>query len=86
MAGTWLSVIKGFAGLRVKDGELHLNPFIPKQWQSYSFRIEFRQRVLKIKVSRKGVEAILMEGESLSINLRGKSYTLTTNQVIEESL
>lgn len=86
MAGTWLSVIKGFAGLRVKDGELHLSPFIPKQWQSYSFRIEFRQRVLKIKVSRKGVEAILMEGESLSINLRGKSYTLTTNQVIEESL
>src|SRR5690606_23701580 len=39
MAGTWMSVVKGFGGMRVKDGVLHFSPFIPDQWKSYSFRL-----------------------------------------------
>ena len=30
MAGTWLSVIKGFGGMRVMDDTLHFTPFILK--------------------------------------------------------
>ncbi|HTE34828.1 MAG TPA: family 65 glycosyl hydrolase domain-containing protein, partial [Chryseolinea sp.] len=51
MAGTWMSVVKGFGGMRIKKGKLHFNPFIPDKWKSYSFRLEFRERVIKIKVS-----------------------------------
>src|SRR5688500_2591348 len=50
MAGTWMSVMKGFGGMRVKDGKLCFNPFIHEQWKSYSFRLEFRCRVIKVKV------------------------------------
>ncbi len=86
MAGTWLSVIKGFAGMRLKNGELHFNPFIPRQWKSYSFRIEFRQRVLKIKVTGSRMEALLVSGEPLTIHFKGTSHTLNENQVIEQPL
>lgn len=48
MAGTWMSLVKGFGGMRVREGTLHFKPFIPKQWKSYSFRLEFRGRVLKV--------------------------------------
>jgi maltose phosphorylase len=71
MAGTWMSVVKGFGGMRVKDGILHFSPFIPDQWQSYSFRIEFRGRVIKVKISAGKVDTILESGEPLEIVMNG---------------
>lgn len=77
MAGTWMSVVKGFGGMRVRDGKLHFTPFIPDQWKSYSFRLEFRDRVIKVKVGAGGnVETVLEHGEPLEIVMNGKSVTL----------
>lgn len=76
MAGTWMSVVKGFGGMRVKDGTLHFNPFIPDQWNSYSFRLEFRGRVLKVKVNREKTETILESGEPLEIFMSGTQVQL----------
>ncbi len=41
MAGTWLSVVEGFGGMRVKNGALHFNPKLPKGWNTLSFKIAF---------------------------------------------
>jgi maltose phosphorylase len=76
MAGTWMSVVKGFGGMRVKNDMLHFNPFMPDQWQSYSFRIEFRGRVLKVKVSTGKVDTILESGEPLEIVVNGEKSLL----------
>ncbi|MBT1706144.1 glycoside hydrolase family 65 protein [Chryseosolibacter indicus] len=67
MAGTWMSVIKGFGGLRVKDGRLHFNPYVPDQWKSYSFRLEFRGRVVKVKITTDGIETKLESGSPMEI-------------------
>ena len=76
MAGTWMSLIKGFGGMRVKDGKLCFNPFIPEQWKSYSFRLEFRGRVVKVKVSKDGTETELESGEPIEIVLKDKPLKL----------
>lgn len=55
MAGTWMSIVKGFAGQRVKDGLLSFKPYIPEQWEGYSFRIGFRGSLLKVTVSKQAV-------------------------------
>lgn len=49
MGGTWMAFVMGFGGMRVKDGKLVFNPFIPNNWKSYSFRIEFRGANLRLK-------------------------------------
>ena len=56
MAGTWLSVIKGFAGMRVQDGKLTFSPFLPSQWTGYSFRVGFRGQIISVSVNKDGVE------------------------------
>jgi maltose phosphorylase len=71
MAGTWMSVVKGFGGMRVKDGMLHFNPFLPDHWKSYSFRIDFRGRVINVKATKEKTETILESGEPLEIVLNG---------------
>src|SRR5258708_10677353 len=76
MAGTWLSVVKGFGGMRVRNGKLHFNPFIPDQWKSYSFRIEFRGQVVKIKVTKGKTETTLESGSGMEVVLNGKSVVV----------
>jgi maltose phosphorylase len=76
MAGTWMSVVKGFGGMRVRDGKLHLSPFMPTHWTSYSFRLEFRDHVVRVKVGRDKTETILESGEPLEIVMNGKAVKL----------
>lgn len=76
MAGTWMSIVKGFGGMRVKDGKLHFDPFIPDQWKSYSFRLNFRDRIIRLNVTRRKTETVLESGKSMDIVLRGKTIRL----------
>jgi len=86
MAGTWLSVIKGFGGMRIKNDTLHFNPFIPKKWKSYSFRIEFRGRVIKIKVTGQRVETTLVSGDPFEIRINNEPVSLSHNKTFEKVL
>ncbi len=72
MAGTWMAVVKGFGGMRVVDGKLHLNPFLPKQWTGYSFKIRWRGSILNIKVTQAETTVENESGESVSLVLSGK--------------
>ena len=55
MGGTWMSIVEGFAGLRIHEGMLSLSPSIPDQWNFYEFRIVFRGIKLDIRVEKDSV-------------------------------
>jgi maltose phosphorylase len=55
MAGTWMSVVQGFGGMRVKDGQVHFNPLLPAEWKALSFQIGFRGALLKINITKEAV-------------------------------
>ena len=50
MAGTWLSIVEGFAGMRVKNSELHFTPRLPKHWKNLSFKVIFQGEIKEIKL------------------------------------
>jgi maltose phosphorylase len=80
MAGTWLSVVEGFGGMRIVDGMLHFNPVIPEQWKSFSFKILFRGTLLKIIVDK---EKIFLENQSekdISLFINGNLYEAKNHQ------
>lgn len=76
MAGTWMSVVHGFGGLRVKDGVLHLNPFIPGHWTSFSFKVMFRGSRLKVNVTDKEIIVLNETDIPAAVSLNGKEYTI----------
>ena len=51
MAGTWMSVVKGFGGMRMKDAMLYLDPMLPSNWKSFSFNLLYHEVLIQIKVS-----------------------------------
>ena len=52
MAGTWMSIVEGFGGMRIREGNLHFAPQIPEQWSSYAFKVKFRGHILTLEVSK----------------------------------
>lgn len=76
MAGTWMSVIKGFAGMRIKDGKLAFTPFLPEQWKGYSFRIGFRGQVVRVAVRPGEVEVENLSSQALSLVINGTEIAL----------
>ena len=79
MAGTWMSVVKGFAGQRVKDGMLILNPYIPEQWNSYSFRIGFRGALLRVEVTQDAVAVENISDLDVTILINGEQLLIAAN-------
>lgn len=82
MAGTWMSVVKGFAGQRVKDGFLHLNPYIPEEWSSYSFRLGFRGSWLKISVTQEGVSVENTSDQELTIFVNEERLFVPAHEIV----
>ena len=82
MGGTWLAFIQGFGGMRVHNGRLVLNPFIPKSWKLYSFRINFRGAHLEIRMGKKELSIINHTEISLELVIWGKAYRLNALQTI----
>jgi trehalose/maltose hydrolase-like predicted phosphorylase len=71
MGGTWMSVVLGFGGMRIREDMLSFNPSLPKKWRSLSFFIYYRGRKLKVSISEKKVNVNLIEGEPLAVEING---------------
>jgi len=83
MAGTYLSIVEGFGGMRIKNGELHFNPFIPPQWNRYSFIVKFRGLLIKIEVTQEKIIVYNKCNEKAEIVVRGVDYTINANELLE---
>jgi maltose phosphorylase len=79
MAGTWISIVEGFGGMRVRDNKLVFNPLIPEQWKSYSFKVWFRENVLKVNVNGKAITITNEEGPSITVTVFGKDQIIASS-------
>ncbi len=58
MAGTWMSLVNGFARLRLEPGNHfgesipHYKPCFPRDWEEYSFKVNHPGCVLKVTIKR----------------------------------
>ncbi len=72
MAGTWMSIVEGFGGMRIKNDTLYFSPKIPKEWQGYSFKINFRSQILKVEINHKETIFSVDGNQELEIIVNGK--------------
>ncbi|EKF54223.1 maltose phosphorylase [Galbibacter marinus] len=82
MAGTWMSVVEGFGGMRVKNDCLSFDPKIPKEWDAFSFKVNFRNQILKVEVSHSGTTFKLEGDRELKILINGQSTMLQPDNKI----
>lgn len=81
MSGSWLAIVQGFAGMRYNEDCISFAPFLPKKWSSYSFKINYRGRILALEVEKdKEVKLTLLSGEDLPVKVWDQEVTLKEGQ------
>ena len=77
MAGTWMSIVEGFAGMRVKEGQLSFQPNLPEAWEGLRFKINFRDTIYALHLGQGSFSCTVdKEGES-SVIVNGKKQRFT---------
>ena len=82
MAGTWMSIVEGFGGMRIKDDKLSFTPKIPEQWKAYSFKVNFRGKILKVNVYQNETNFELEGDEQLQLLVNNKLVTIDPNNLV----
>ena len=76
MAGTWMSIVKGFAGVKLVNGRLAVRPFLPGHWSSIAFHMHFRGNVLHMRIDQESISVVNTSGPEITIDLQGQSVHL----------
>lgn len=84
MGGSWMAIVYGFGGLRVYDGRIHLDPYVPERWRSYSFKVLFREARVKVDVGEHRVGLALVEGDSIELDVRGQTVALDKDRPVAQ--
>jgi maltose phosphorylase len=82
MAGTWMSVVEGFGGMRVKEGVLSFSPLLPHQWQAFSFQVGFRGALLNVRVSKNGVSIRNTSDKGIAVKVYDQEALIEANTEI----
>lgn len=76
MAGTWMSIVEGFGGMRVRNNQLHFEPKIPVQWKGYSFKVNFRNAIVKVEVRQEGTNVSIEGNSDVEVFVNGESQLI----------
>jgi maltose phosphorylase len=86
MAGTWMAVVYGFAGLKVTDGKLSLSPNLPGSWKGLNFGILFRGARLTISIQKGEVTVNNASSTTVECLVNGKALAAVAGQTARMSL
>lgn len=81
LAGTIMSIVYGFGGLRVKGTGVSLEPYKPMNFPDYSFRFMQGESLIKVEISE-NIRVTLLEGSATSIRIYGENIIVKDTVVI----
>jgi trehalose/maltose hydrolase-like predicted phosphorylase len=76
LGGLWQTVMLGFAGVDLMDDTFGIDPKLPPQWRSLSFRVCWKGRVAAIRIAGRTVHATLAMGEAMDIRIARATHKL----------
>ena len=80
------AVILGFGGLDLMSDMLGIDPRLPPQWRSLSFRVCWRGRSVAIRIAGDTVQATLVEGEGMEIRIAAATRKLAPGATLQASI
>jgi len=86
MAGTWMSIVQGFGGMRIKNNHMLLNPIIPPAWKSYSFIVRFRNNPVKVEVMKDSVTVFNISEAIIPIEISGDVFDIKPGAIKKISI
>jgi beta-phosphoglucomutase len=86
MAGTWMSLVYGFAGMRDRQARVCFDPRLPARLTGMCIRLRIRGRLLEFKLTHSAATYELLEGDPLPVSHRGRTLELTRGSLVSAAL
>ncbi|MDD4113536.1 MAG: glycosyl hydrolase family 65 protein [Herbinix sp.] len=84
MGGTYMAIVYGFAGLRIKESGIYFAPVIPKQWNKYLFRINYEDSQIEVEINQRESKYTLLKGSPKIIHDHDNQYNLEDSIVLKK--
>ena len=62
-----MSIVFGFAGVRIKESGLSFSPSLPDQWTLLEFHIQYQGRLIRVHMEEHVVIYQIVDGEDMTI-------------------
>jgi alpha,alpha-trehalose phosphorylase len=82
VAGTWIALVQGFGGMRIRSSGLGFAPRLPSQLQRLRFKLLYRGSRLQVTVERDSAMYVLLDGAPVQIGHHGDTLTLTAGEPV----
>jgi alpha,alpha-trehalose phosphorylase len=81
LAGTWIALVSGLAGMRHSDESLRFAPRLPEGITRLVFNLHYRGRRLRVDTNAKSTKYSLLDGDSLELQHGDHTFTLNPGKV-----
>jgi trehalose/maltose hydrolase-like predicted phosphorylase len=82
MAGTWLSMVYGFAGMRDYRGRLSFQPTLPREWTTLQFRVLWHGTLLEVTLGPKETTYRLPNGGRVELSHNGDHLSISGTETV----
>lgn len=80
IGGIWQSVVFGFAGVRMLNGELRINPSLPEKWSNLKFSMYWQGQQLIVNINKEKVTINNITNEKeINLKVNNKDYNFKEN-------
>lgn len=86
MAGSWVSLVYGFGGLRDDDGRVSFAPRLPVAWGRLRFRLQLGDALLQVSITGHAATYELLAGEAVEIRHFGRPLRVVSGQPATQGL
>ena len=80
MAGSWMSIVYGFAGFRDYQGVYSFEPKLPAGWKKLTFNLAIKGCVLEVSLTQEAASYRLVSGSFLHLVHRNESFDLKAGE------
>jgi kojibiose phosphorylase len=86
--GTWQTIVGGFGGFRVRNGQMTFKPWLPPDWDAVDFRLKWHGNTVSVSADHASATFMLSgpEGAAETITVNGREITLQANTKATVSL
>jgi len=86
LGGVWQAVVHGFAGLDLAGDTPGIDPKLPPEWKSLSFRACWRGRTIAFRIADGCASATLVSGEPMDVRISETIEALTREKPVDVRL
>ncbi len=83
MGGTWMSIVYGFAGLRIKESYISLSPRLPDKWKELKFKFLYRGAIIQVDMKKDKTIVGVQPKEPIKLKIYNELYTFENSKVME---